>query len=52
MKACHPLMLYAVGLVAFGACVHDAAATTQVVSSSLRQWPLLCKPGMRWYSIP
>jgi hypothetical protein len=32
MKACHPLMLYGVGLVAFGACVHDAAATTQVVS--------------------
>ena len=32
MKVRHPSMFYAVGLLAFGACVHEAAATTQVVS--------------------
>jgi PEP-CTERM motif len=32
MKVRHPSMFYAVGLLAFGASVHEAAATTQVVS--------------------
>ena len=32
MKVRHPSMFYAVGLLAFGACVPEATATTQVVS--------------------